>query len=324
MKEWNIRCVILVLAFLAVLFCFNGSVQAEGLEWSGCIEVDMRGSDRTDRTPSESESNIVLDSLELVLETEVNENVSAMAIIKYDGGDDEVVLDEANLTLKNLASVPLTLTAGKYVLPFGVFESHLVNDPLTQEIYEINASGISLAYVLEGMQGLEVSASVYESQAGVDDLADYILNASFAQEELGSLSVYYNSATAVSGFGRDDSMGVSLNAAIGNITFDAEYITALNREGDDPAEESAYSMSVAYQLQPTIEVAARYEDYEDDIDGNQETDPEDPAQGLDYRYSLGANYELYENATLSAEYRISEPEVGNSLNEWVLRLGVDF
>lgn len=142
MKKWNIRCVILVLAFSVILFCFNGPVQAKGLEWSGCIEVDMLGSKQKDRMPSKSESNIVLDTLELVLETEVNDNVSAMAIIKYDGGDDEVVLDEANLTLKNLASAPLTLTAGKYVLPFGVFESHLVNDPLTQEKYEINAAGI--------------------------------------------------------------------------------------------------------------------------------------------------------------------------------------
>ena len=323
MKKWNIRSVILVLAFSAVFFCFNGPVQAKGLEWSGSIEVDMFGSKQKDRMPSKSESNIVLDTVELVLETEVNENVSAMAIIKYDGGDDEVVLDEANLTLKNVVRPPLTLTAGKYVLPFGVFESHLVNDPLTQEIYEINAAGISLAYVLEGMQGVEVSASVYESQAGVNDLADYILNASFAQEELYSLSVYYNSAKAEGGFDRDDSMGVSLNAATRNITFDGEYITALNREGDAP-EESAYSMSVAYQLQPTIEVAARYEDYEDDINGNQQTDPEDPAQGLDYRYSFGANYELYENATLSVEYRISELEAEPTLNEWVLRLGVEF
>lgn len=154
-------------------------------------------------------------------------------------------------------------------------------------------------------------------------MADYILNASFAQEELYSLSVYYNSAKAEGGFDRDDSMGVSLNAATRNITFDGEYITALNREGDAP-EESAYSMSVAYQLQPTIEVAARYEDYEDDINGNQQTDPEDPAQGLDYRYSFGANYELYENATLSVEYRISELEAEPTLNEWVLRLGVEF
>lgn len=323
MKKWNIRCVILVLAFSVILFCFNGPVQAKGLEWSGCIEADMLGSEQKDRMPSKSESNIVLDTLELVLEAEVNDNVSAMAIIKYEGGDDVVVLDEANLTLKNAALTPLTLTAGKYVLPFGVFESHLVNDPLTQEIYEINTAGISLAYVPEGMEGVEVSATVYESQAGVNDLADYILNASFAQEELYNLSIYYNSAKAESGFDRDDSMGVSLNTAAQNVTFDAEYITAFNREGDNP-EESAYSISVAYQLQPTTELVARYEDYEDDIEGNQETDPEDPAQGLDYRYSLGANYELYENATLSAEYRISEPEAENTVSEWTLRLSVEF
>ena len=91
------------MAFSLAFFCFNGPIRAKGLEWSGCIEVDILGSEQKDRTPK-SESNIVLDAVELVLETEVNENVSAMAIIKYEGGDDQVILDEANLTLKNVGS----------------------------------------------------------------------------------------------------------------------------------------------------------------------------------------------------------------------------
>ena len=319
MKKWNIVCAITVLVFSVIFFCFNGPLQAASLEWSGCIEVDLRGSEQGD---ADSNSEIVLDTLELVLEAEVNENVSAMAIVKYEGGDDDVFLDEANLTLSKVGGAPLNVTAGKYVLPFGVFESHLISDPLTQDKYEINASGVSLAYAPEEMKGLELSLTVYDEPVSDDDVTDYILDVSFAQEELVNLSVYYNSVKGAED--RNDTMGVSVNAAVQNLTLDLEYITALEREGVNPPEESAYSVSAAYQALPALELAARYEGYDDDTVNDNDLFDGDTMVGLETKYSLGASYEVFENAALSAEYRVTSYEVDDDLKEWALRLSVEF
>jgi len=215
MKRYKALYVMFILIFTAIFFCFNGSIQAKSLEWSGSIEADILGSEQKSRATEETESKIVLDSVEIVLDAELNENVSAMAIIKYEGGDDDkVILDEANVTMKNLSAAPVTLTMGKYVLPFGVFESPLVKDPITQEKYEINVAAVSLAYAPPEVQGLEVSFTVYDDpeNEGVKDLTDYILNATMSQEELYSFTVCYNSAKAEGGYDRDDTLGVSLNA----------------------------------------------------------------------------------------------------------------
>ena len=325
MKKYNALYVMVVFIFTAIFFCFNGSIQAKGLEWSGCVEVDIFGSEQKIREPEETESGIVLDAVEIVLDAELNEDVSAMAIIKYEGGDDEVILDEANVTMKNLSATPVTLTMGKYVLPFGVFESPLVNDPITQEKYEINAAAVSFIYAPAEVQGLEVSFTVYDDPEGVKDLTDYILNATMSQEELYSFTVCYNSAKAEGGYDRDDTLGVSLNTVTAqNVIIDAEYITALEREGVDPSKEYVYSLSAAYQVLPALTLAARYEEVDDDNEGNQATDDDDPVAGVDNRYSLGGTYELYENVALNAEYRISNLEAEYTLNEWVLRLSMEF
>lgn len=318
MKRYKALYVMVVLIFMASFFCFNGPIQAKSLEWSGCIEADIFGSEQKGREPEETESGIVLDAVEIVLDAELNENVSAMAIIKYEGGDDEVILDEANITMKNLSGAPVTLTAGKYVLPFGVFESPLVNDPLTQEVYEINAAAVSLAYVVEELQGVELSLTVYDEPDGVNDVTDFIINASVSQEELYTFTVGYNSAKADGGFDRNDSLAVSLNASARNLTLDAEYITALEREGVDPPKESAYALSAAYQVLPALSLAARYEDFDDDDNDDATED------SLDFRYSVGGSYELYESVALNAEYRISDQEVEDDLKEWVLRLSMEF
>jgi len=327
MKKYNGLYVMVVFIFTAIFFCFNGPIQAKSLEWSGSIEGDILGSEQKGRAPEETESGIVLDSLEIVLDAELNENISAMAIIKYEGGDGDVILDEANATMKNLSATPVTLTMGKYVLPFGVFESPLVNDPITQEKYEINAAAVSLAYAPAEVEGLDVSLTVYDDveNDGVRDLTDYILNATMSQEELYTFTVCYNSAKAEGGYDRDDTLGVSLNAAAAlNLIIDAEYITALEREGDDPSKEYVYSVSAAYQVLPALTLAARYEEVEDDIEGNQKTDEDDPVAGVDNRYSLGGTYELYENVAVNAEYRISNLEAEYTLKEWVLRLRMEF
>ena len=88
-------------------------------------------------------------------------------------------------------------------------------------------------------------------------------------------------------------------------------------------------MAVAYQATEPLEIAGRYEAFDDDITGDQDGH-------LENRYSLGATYRLFEKddfaANLMGEYRISrfEVEPGNpngaddKLHEVFLRLALEF
>ena len=117
------------------------------------------------------------------------------------------------------------------------------------------------------------------------------------------------------------------------IVTDGEYICALNRESDSADnsehEESAWFVALAFRVIDPLEIAVRYEAFDDDIAGKQDGHLED-------RYSLGFTFTLFEKddfaCNLMGEFRRSnyEVEVGNpngvdeSLNEWFARLGIEF
>jgi hypothetical protein len=322
MKEGN-RLFILTAIIISVVFmCHAGSLQAANLEWSGEVNVILYGIDMGDN--GGSSSGIVLDEVVLNLGAEVVENVSATAVLKYEEGED-LFLDEGYLSLDQFANQPMTLIAGKRVLPFGVFNSHLISDPLTQDKYEINAPGLTLAFSQEALQGLGFSLSVYSDPNGDDDLGDFVLNVCMAPTELFNFSVYFDSAQGAGD--RNNTAGVSLGVVVEGLTVDAEYITALERDTD--FKETAYSIAAAYQLLPVFELALRYEGYDDDTGADEVFDDpinpnEDPFAGLESRLSVGANYELYEHTNLGLEYRISSFEVDDDINEWGIQLSVEF
>ncbi|MGA1874080.1 MAG: hypothetical protein ACMUIA_00565 [bacterium] len=310
-KRWFI---LIALVISVIFMCHANSGKAATLEWSGEVKVNLGVTDRGD--DGGSSSGIMLDEVVLNLEADVVENVNATAVIKYE--EEELFLDEGYLTLTQFVNQPMKLLAGKRVLPFGVFNSHLITDPLTQDKYEINAPGLTLAFSQEALQGLEFSLSVYSDPNGDDDLGDFILNVTMAPTDLVNFSVYFDSAQGVD---RNNTAGVSLGVVVENLTVDFEYITALERDAD--AKETAFSLAGAYQLLPTFEVALRYEGYDDDT-GVDEKFNEETLEGLESRLSAGINYELYEHTNLGAEFRMSSYELTDDTNEWGVQLSVEF
>jgi len=84
--------------------------------------------------------------------------------------DDETPLeiDEGFVTVGDTESFPLILTAGKLTLPFGLFETSMISDPLTQEIGEIKTYAVALGVE---WQGLYASTFIYDGSTidGDDD-----------------------------------------------------------------------------------------------------------------------------------------------------------
>jgi len=338
MKKVKTICIVISLAMLASALSFVSPAQAE-LNIGGSLEVYLSGNKAKN---TDNSSDIAIDELDLSLETELNEHVTANVLLKAENGNNDgegnlnAFVDEAYITLNKVADQPVNVTLGKWVLPFGVFNNHLINDPLTQDAYEINASALSIAFVQEGPIGLDLSATLYGNSnqlfdppaAGAEnDLGNYILNATVKPVEFVDVSIYFDSEQWANNNDRNDTIGASVSATLPmGLSVDAEYITAVYRLGSD-VKEYAYSASVAYEILPVLEVAARYEGYEDDNGVDDMYDPDNTGLlGLEYRVSLGGSYEIYENTSLMAEYRISEVEDSDQSNihDWTVGVLVEF
>jgi len=324
----------------------------EKVTCSGVVELDYSYRDPKDITDQNSDSTSDLDvgTVELGAEVRFHEWVTGNFILKGESldDDDRIFCDEVAITIQK-KGVPLYFVGGKRGQPFGVFNSHLISDPITQDCYEIGRSGVTVGVTHDFLE-FDVSATVYkgeiladkltESRYGwerdpnpnpdpTDNVSSYILNISMAPFERLCLSAYFASEP---GQGcRNETIGGSVEYAIGPVTFDAEYIAALNRERNATANreyrESAWFGAIAFQVADPLEIAARYEAFEDDIDGDQDGH-------LENRYLIGANYTFFEkdnfSATLMLEYRRSNYEKSaggtahDNMDEIFARIGVGF
>jgi len=332
----------------------GASVLSDKLTFSGAIELDFSYEDDRDigyNTVNDSTSDLDIGTVELGVEVAFHEYVTGNFILKGEGldtDDDRVFWDEATITIEK-EGFPFYFVGGKMGQPFGFFESHLISDPITKDCYEIAKTGATIGYSAESL-GVDISATIYRGEvlmghlveagygftrdnsptyAETDDVSSYIGNITISPFEAIMLSAYYDSEP---GDGeRNTTAGLMLHYEISKITLDAEYITALKREkhftDNKEYKESAWFASVSYKLIDPLEIAARYEAFDDDIGGEQDGHLTD-------RYSIGFTYTLFEKdnfaTNLMGEYRISnyEKESGsiadNKLNEAFLRLAIEF
>jgi predicted porin len=162
-----------------------------------------------------------------------------------------------------------------------------------------------------------------------NDVCSFIANiTAYCLNNCMSFAVFFDSEPGDGD--RNETIGGTFHYFIEGIglNLDAEYMAAVSRENasnDEEAKESAGFLAVAYQVTEPLQLAARYEFFDDDISGNQ-------AGSLEDRFSLGATYRLFEKGTfvcnLIAEYRRSNyenaPGADDKLNEFFGRLAIEF
>jgi len=104
----------------------------EGVSFSGAVEVEAGFENGYE---DENTSDITLATVELGLEAKISEWARANVVLLWEEDDTEQVeVDEGTITLGNAERSPLYLTAGKFVVPFGAYETNMISDPLTLEI----------------------------------------------------------------------------------------------------------------------------------------------------------------------------------------------
>ncbi len=329
---------------------------AEKIRLFGAIETNYEYLDvkDIDDNNSGSSSDLFISSLAFGLSLIINEWSKAIVVLEFEDigrndGSERLTLDEATATLK-APWVPMYFIGGKTVMPFGVFEDHLIEGTLAEDLYEIDEFGATLGFAPD-FYGLDISFSIYEDASIVDNLNDfdtheynpdhhkedrfgsYIANVTLAPVgDILTVSAFYNSEP---GDGRrNETIGGAFTLNFWKFILDTEYITALQRENGENGEENLESTAVvglAFDVLDSLQLAARYADFDDD-------NPEDQDEVLDYRFVAGFNYSFIddvdisflEDAVFSFEYRFSkfekekDSEAADSQNMLQFQVALEF
>jgi hypothetical protein len=330
---------------------FGKKVRLNGFVELNYEYLDVKDIDDED---SGSSSDLFLSSVALALSVFFNEWSKAKIVadledVGKDDGDTKIRLDEAIVTLKSMR-MPLYFIGGKTVMPFGVFEDHLIEGTLTEDLYEIDEWGTTVGFAPD-FYGLDISFSVYKDPNVIENLQNfdthdfrsgrqkedkfrsYIANATLEPlEDTLSLSVFYNSEPGDGN--RNQSIGGAFTLNFWKFSLDAEYITALEREkgeNEEENKESAGVVGLAFDLLDSLQLATRYGVFDDDTPGDQD-------EVLDYRFVAGFNYSFIDivnfsfldDVIFSFEYRYSKyekekgSEATNSQNMFQFQLALEF
>lgn len=109
----------------------------------------------TDPYSGDDESDIVLATMELGIGARINDWTRADILFLHEEDDTDLEVDVGTITIA-APDGRWALTGGQFYLPFGIFDSHMVSDPLTLELGETRESAVML-----GAAKKEFSGGVY-------------------------------------------------------------------------------------------------------------------------------------------------------------------
>ncbi len=285
----------------------------------------------------DEESDLNLATAELSIETTLNEYIGGHLTLLYeedDSSDDDIDVDEAVISLRTSGQFfgqSPSLHVGRMYVPFGMFNSYMISDPLTLELGETQNTTMLIA--LDGdiwtlkagtfngdadaagdnnnIDSLVVSLEVAAGE-NLNFGTSYISDLAESDNELVQDSTLYSSSVAgVSAF---------LSAHYGQIGFEAEYLAALEdfgsalvATGEDLTGQrpEAWNLELAWIPADKIQIAARYEqakDFQDDV----------------HRYGATASYGLYEHVVVALEYLRADTDKDDPVNLVTAQLALEF
>lgn len=285
---------------------------SEYLSLNGVVEVEAS---YTNPNAGKPESDLALATAELSFEATLNENVGGHLILFYENGID---LDEGVISLT--ASNPIfgqtpSLHVGRAYLPFGVYNSYMISDPLTLELGETR-SDVLVAALESELWTLKIGAF----NGSVDNIADKakidslvaaldvtpVENLTFGVSYLSDLAESGNELVAAPYRKSVEGVSAYVTAHCDEFGIEAEYLTALQAfdaavvglpgrdlTGERPA---AFNLELAWMPSDKLQIAARYEranDFQNNI----------------RRYGATASYGLFDNTVVALEFLRADADV---------------
>jgi hypothetical protein len=292
----------------------NGLLEVEAFHRNGYREADAK----------EKASDLLLATAAIDIHARLTDWASAHVLLLWEEGETEPVeVDETVISLGNSEKSPFFLNAGKMYLPFGAYESFMIQDPLTLELGETNDTALQLGFESAGFYGsVYASKSDVRKQGSDDSFNNFGAGVGYVRETddwtidfgLGYLRnlAASGSITALLKEGAsgdsDESEVVDyvggLNAYVrlvyGPLAFYSEYLAAVSdfspgELGGDLAKPKAFHAELAY----TTELFAKETTFAIGYQGT------DQAVGLtlpEHRYLAAVSFTLAENLTWTLEF----------------------
>ncbi len=335
--------VVAAISGLCALSSSAGANDAYEIEISGVVEIEATGGRTTDGAAN---SDISVATIEIGIDTTITDNVSAHLLLLHEENDTDLEIDEGTITLSELGSLPIAISAGQMYVPFGHFESHMISDPLTLELGETRESVVQFGAVADNIHaaiytfkgatrqandsdrvksiGANIGFTIENNGFNLDSGISYLSNMAETDTIEGIIS---NSTTLT-----DTPAGIGLHAIVrrGPLTMIAEY-TGANDSFDtadlafngNGAKPGAYNIEAGFELsmfgkEATLALAAQ---------GSRD------AQVLSLPESrlLGSiNVALREQTSLgfewakSDDYGTNEGGTGRATNMYTAQIAVEF
>lgn len=271
---------------------------------------------------NDEESDLSLATAELSIEATLNEMVGGHITLLYEeeeGEEDDIDVDEAVISLTSpgqLFGQTPSVHVGRMYVPFGMFNSFMISDPLTLELGETQDT--AALFALEGEMWI-LKAGVFNGDVDADNDNNHIDNFVTALEFMPTENLafgfsYINDlAESESELVQDATLyssnvaGASafLSARCGQFGLELEYLTALDdfdttlvAIGEDLTGKrpAAWNIELAWMATEKVQLAARYEvanDFQDDVK----------------RHGGTISYGLHEHVVVALEYLRSEADV---------------
>lgn len=330
----------------------NGALAewTERISISGVVEVEA-GYMSTDPVEGDNtdDSDIAVATVEVGIGAKIVDHVSGDILFLYEDGED-ILVDEAFITIDGEDVIPLYLRAGELYVPFGNFESHMISDPLTLEIAETREAAVQVGTETGGFYGstFVFNGDVNESDADDDHIDNFGANAGFGMASNAfkfDVGVsYINNLIDADGWegaiedinseveeGEEFALnefvgGVGAYAiiGIGPVTIIGEYVTALDdvqwidSEGNLTNEHQIAAWNVEIGLgfaigskEATLAIAYQA------TDNAQNRLPET-------RYLGTFGVSIFENTTLALEYLMDEYENDEEASLLTAQLAIEF
>ena len=305
----------------------------ENVSPSALIEVEAFVADLPNGEPSESD--IVLATVEFGATAQITEQLSAEIIFLFEEDETDLEIDVATLNYE-FSGTTLSLLAGQTYLPFGVFESAFISDPLTLEIGETRETTVALTHEANGFSGTFYAFNGDIDEDDRNQIDGFGLNAAYANDTfsigagyisaLGDSDTLQDSLSSTTVSDQTDGLALDASLNLGNVTLIAEYVTALD-EFEDIAlfdqKPSATNLELNYglnfgRLPATLAVAY------------QTTDDSLALELPETRILLGLGLELHENIGIGFElardedYDVNEGGSGDSATIFSIQIAAEF
>jgi hypothetical protein len=288
-----------------------GSGSSLPVKVSGVIEFEA-GYEKQDNTTTDFSTATV----DLGVEAKINDYITGSFVFTYNDEDGDVELDEAVIWVASEGN-PFYAGLGHFVVPFGVYNTRFISDPMTLDLGETTQNTVMAGFANDI---IDINAALFNgevNETGKDDdnISKYVVSAAFKIPSVENFSASFGGSLIsditesdvleeLAGDEVDDfTIGYSVfftASVLEKIFFDAEYVAAADDiviDGDKK-EPNALNLELGLAVAENIEAALRYESADD--------------YEIETRYGIAASWGVLDNTSLSFEYLRSEFEDKNA------------